>query len=447
MLAVAVFVSLVVAEYQGPIIAIAVAMASVCGAVVCSRGLPAPGFPAAGLWLVGILVLGLGSAVVADVGTGQTILEIDLERDLGISLSYLLYFVVGVYFAYSRRTLRILLIAVLAAGLLISVVHLVRLSEVLASGVTDLYLFRLEAGRGSVTQFAALCATLLLLRDYVDKAHRRLIIGCSTVLVVSMLMTLSRGLMFLLIILALGVTGLVAGRLNRLTVNVPRLLVTAAAAAAVVLGTYVLLRIFLPAVYAFIDEFFLSRVVNSVTEVSGTKLETRNQIADNYRAFELNQTMRQFEAQSGMIQWIGQGWGSRVDFGFETASTKSAFSRTAASFLHNGYAYFLLKTGILGVILYAGFMVHLVARAVFSSCWPPAPFALTQRKVLIVCVVGLAVGTVTTGGLGFPATHFGLVVLLGACYGPAWKPESTSGAEGQRVDAVLSGPGKRLRRV
>jgi hypothetical protein len=136
-----------------------------------------------------------------------------------------------------------------------------------------------------------------------------------------------------------------------------------------------------------------------------------------------------------------------VDFGFETASTKSTFSRTGAAFLHNGYAYFLMKTGILGVVLYAGFMVHLVARAASRHIWPITPFALTQRKLLLVGVIGLAVGTVTTGGLGFPATYLGLVVILGACYGPAWNSESPSGVGEPQFETVMSRPRKRLRSV
>lgn len=446
LLAVAVFVSLVVAEYLGPIIGIAVAVTTVAIAAVLGTKLPRPTFPTADLWLVGILVLGLLSAVVANVG-GRTVLDIDLQRDLGISLSYLLYFSVGYYFAYSRSTLRLLLIAVVAAGVLISVVHLARLGEVLSSGATNLYLFRLEAGRGSVTQFAALCATLVLLRDIGQPAYRRLTIGCSVVLVVSMLMTLSRGLMFLLIILALGAAGLIANRANRLAANLPRLLISAALAAAAVVVVYVLIRFFLQAVYVFLDEFFITRVVNSLTEVSGARLETQTQIADNYRAFELNQAMLQFDAQPALGQWVGQGWGSRVVFGLETASTTSNFSRTEASFLHNGYAYYLMKTGIVGVVLYAGFMCHLLVRAGSRDIWPATALALTQRKVLLVTTICLAVGTVATGGLGFPATYLGLAVLLGACYGPAWSSELPSLKTAPVPKTGLFKPGERLRRV
>ena len=73
--------------------------------------------------------------------------------------------------------------------------------------------------------------------------------------------------------------------------------------------------------------------------------------------------MQQFEEQPAFTQWLGQGWGATVQFGFETASTKANFSRTNAPFLHNGYAYYLMKVGIVGLLLYIGFLCHLALRA------------------------------------------------------------------------------------
>jgi hypothetical protein len=44
-----------------------------------------------------------------------------------------------------------------------------------------------------------------------------------------------------------------------------------------------------------------------------------------------------------------------------------------------------------------------------------------------VLVVAVAIGTVPTGGLGNPATNFGLAALLGARYGTHWSiPERRS---------------------
>ena len=425
-LAVAVFASLLVGEYRGPIIGIAAAITS-CGAVmVFGRELPRPRFPAIGYWFLGILALGLISAVIANF-SGASPYDIDLQRDIGITLSYLLYLVIGVYFAHSRSTFTALMAAVVAAGMLISVVHLVRLTTVLSSGVSDLYLFRLEAGRGSITQFVALCGCLLLLSEVRSSSWRRVLYGCAALLMISMLATLSRGLMINLIVLALGTMAIAYDRAGRMTADISRFAVTAAGTVAAVVGAYVAITSFSPAVHQFIDEFFITRVTNSANEVAASNLQTRTQIADNYRAFELDQAMLQFANQPLIAQAIGQGWGSTVQFGLETASTKSSFTRTEASFLHNGYAYFLMKTGVAGLLLYIGVLVHLVRRATSRALWPRQPLAFTQRKVLLVLAVTLGIGTVTTGGLGYPATYLGLALLLGACHGPLWSAQAEGG--------------------
>jgi hypothetical protein len=418
-LAAAVFASVLAAEYLGPLSAVGFAIA-ICGfALLCTAGNPRVRFPAAGYWLTAILAVGSVSTVFADIA-GATPLDADFQRDLGISLSYILFLVIGYYFASSPVTFRILLAAIVAAGFCISVVHLISVFTVLSSGVADLYLFRLEAGRGSVTQFAALCACVLLLCQDPDRFRRRVLRGCAALLMISMLLTLSRGLIMLLIILALGMTAVMIDQAGRVTVNIAKFLAVAAVTVLAFAAAYFMIMLFLPAVHDFIDEFFITRLVNTVTEVAASDLQTRTQITDNYRAFERDQAMNQFGEQSVLAQILGQGFGTVVEFGFETASSKVDFSRTEAAFLHNGYAYYLTKTGVLGLVLYVGLLVHLAVRALIANLWPTDTVAAIQRKMLLVMVFALAIGSVTTGGFGFPATHLGLAALLGACYGPLW---------------------------
>ena len=114
---------------------------------------------------------------------GSTVREIDLQRDIGITASYVLFFAIGYYFAYSRASLRLILVTIAAAGFVISIIHFVKFSTVIASGVTDLYLFRVEAGRGSHTEFAALCACLVLLRDPVVVKYRLMVRVTAAILI------------------------------------------------------------------------------------------------------------------------------------------------------------------------------------------------------------------------------------------------------------------------
>lgn len=421
----AVFISIVVAEYEGPIIGIAFATVAAASGVIWIRNFPTPRSPSAGFWLIGILLLGLVSAVVADV-SGVTTLNIDLERDIGTTVSYILFLTLGYYFAYSRDTLRLLLVVIAAAGLVLSVIQLVKAGIVISHGVSDLYLFRLDAGRGSLSQFAALCACLVLLRDLAVAKYRPVLLGTAIACTVSMLAVLGRGLMADLIILAIVILGVTTNRSGTLIPDVLKFILVLVSAVTVVVGIYISLSFVAPAVRHFIDEFFVTKLENSLTEVSGTGQETRSQIAANYRAFELDRTMQQFAAQPTFAQWLGQGWGSTVEFGFETASTKVTFSRTNAPFLHNGYAFYLMKVGIVGLLMYIGFLYQLAMRAITNEIWPSGEFAVIRRKVLLASVVVLAAATVAAGGLGFPAIYFGLIALIGACFGPVWGPDCGS---------------------
>ena len=195
-----VFLSIIVADYQGPIIAIAFATLAAGSGILWIRNFPTPRFLAAGFWLIGIFLLGLVAAMAADL-SGVTTLDIDLQRDVGTTVSYILFLTVGYYFAYSRSSLRLLLVVIAAAGLVISIVQLVKAGIVVANGVTDLYLFRLNAGRGSQSQFAALCACLVLLRDGAVAKYRPMILVTAAIVTFSMLAVLGRGLMGDLIIL------------------------------------------------------------------------------------------------------------------------------------------------------------------------------------------------------------------------------------------------------
>jgi hypothetical protein len=421
----AVFLSIVVADYEGPIIGIAFATVAAGSGIIWIRNFPTPRFPPAGFWLIGILLLGLVSAIVANL-TGVSTLNIDLERDLGTTVSYILFLVIGYYFAYSRHTLRLLLVVIAAAGLVLSIVQLVKAGIVLSHGVSDLYLFRLDAGRGSLSQFAALGACLVLLRDVAVAKYRPAILATATTCTVSMLAVLGRGLMADLIILAIVILGVTTNRAGTLIPDVLKFILVLVSAATIAVGIYISLRFMVPAVRQFIDEFFITKLENSLREVSGTGLETRSQIAANYRAFELDRTMQQFGAQPAFAQWFGQGWGSTVEFGFETASTKANFSRTNAPFLHNGYANYLMKVGIVGLLLYVGFFYQLALRAITSEIWPSGNFAVIRRKVLLAAVVVLAAASVAGGGLGFPAIYFGLLALIGACSGRVWGPHGDS---------------------
>ena len=95
-----------------------------------------------------------------------------------------------------------------------------------------------------------------------------------------------------------------------------------------------------------------------------------------------------------------------------------------------------MKVGVVGLLLYIGFLCHLALRATTNERWPSGDFAVVRRKALLASVVVLAVGSVAAGGLGFPAIYFGLIALVGVCCGPVWGPDG----EGLQTTAAATSP-------
>lgn len=344
-LAFAVSVSLLAAEYLGPVIAIAIGIFTISVAALAVHGRGVPRVPSAGYWLVAIFVVGLASSVCANA-IGGTVEGINLQRDIGIIVSYTLLLIGGYYFAYERPGLRVGLAMLLLTALVISAVHLIQFGVVVSGNVGSLYIFRLSAGRGSATEYAGLFAGGILLADPGAKKFATVIRFAMALLAISILLTLSRGLITDVIIFGVILAGVAIDKSGRMRLDLVKLFRLALICILSIAAIYLILTWTLSGVLKFISDEFITKLVNSLTEVSGSNLETRNQIADNYRAFELAHVMTSFESSSTLVQWFGQGWGSTLRFGFETAGSKSSFSRTEAPFLHNGYAYYLMKTGI-----------------------------------------------------------------------------------------------------
>jgi hypothetical protein len=411
--------SLLAAEYLGPVIAIVLGVFAISAGALSVRGLIVPPAPMALCWLVGILVIGLASSVVANV-TGTTIELINLERDVGIIVSYIVFLVGGYFFAYNKSTQRLGLLVLVLVGTVISVVHMIQFGIAVSGHVSNLYLFRVSTGRGSVAQYAGLFACAVLLGDSAlgkFKSPLRLVGG---ILTISILLTLSRGLIIDVLILGIVVTGFSVRRSGRLVLDAFNLIRFAVVLTLSVVAVYFVLQWMFPAAFNFLSNVFFTKLMNSFTEVSISNLETRRQIADNYRAFELEHVISTFNDRSAFAQWFGQGWGSTLKFGLETAGSKSEFSRTEAPFLHNGYAYYAMKTGIAGLGLYLCFIVHLAVRAVSPKAWGEDPAVVIQRKVLLSSAIAIAVDTVASGGLGFPVSYLCVIFLVGVCYGPVW---------------------------
>ncbi|MFN3943120.1 MAG: O-antigen ligase family protein [Flavobacterium sp.] len=98
-----------------------------------------------------------------------------------------------------------------------------------------------------------------------------------------------------------------------------------------------------------IDEF-LFKVKNAPIEAFSTKINRENwkDFHDNYRSYENIRTIQQLEENSSV--WFGEGIGSQVDLKQKVYLGDMELRKI--SILHNGYMTVLLKSGIIGLIIY-----------------------------------------------------------------------------------------------
>lgn len=374
-------------------------------------------FPVGLGWLIAMLMIGCLSAVGA-YATGDVGESSDLVRDLLILFSYVGFVLVGCYYRQERDARLWAWWVLIAVGVVLSILHIWAFTVQIAAGVSDLYVLRLEAGRGSQVQLVAVIAACLVSRGRPSRdVWRTVAVLAASLCVLSIALALSRVLLLQLIIVAMAfVATRVDDHLSTLRLRLLHAVTVAAGGVAVLAMALLSLRFLSDAAFTFAYDGFVKKLLNSWNEVASTEIESVQDINDNYRAFEARRGIESFLSTGWFAQWFGQGWGTAVPLGLNTASTKADFVRTEAAFLHNGYVNYLVKGGILACTCYLAFMLRLVLMAIFQPVAArervPGDW---QRQALLAIVLCLAAASLTAGGFAFPSGFLSVALLLGTC--------------------------------
>jgi hypothetical protein len=157
---------------------------------------------------------------------------------------------------------------------------------------------------------------------------------------------------------------------------------------------------------------FLSKLVHSLEEVSVSNYYTFEDISLNWRGFETFKTLEQYGSGTTM-QWIlGQGYGALVDLGFYMPlGGDGSIEFRYIPVMHNGYAYILLKYGMLGVFLYAIFFAKLIYIAVRNQQSTSPQIAFCAR-LLLGLTLALAFVMFVGGGMA-QLVYSEFVILAG----------------------------------
>lgn len=159
---------------------------------------------------------------------------------------------------------------------------------------------------------------------------------------------------------------------------------------------------------------FIGKLARSTDELSVQDYRSRTDINTNWRGYETSRALDGW-AQAGLAKQIfGQGFGAQVDLGlFQNLSNDSRGAVRFIPIFHNGYVYLLVKTGVVGVLLYLSalwWMYRVGRRTAGGRGDDPATL---QGRALQGCVVVLAVSTWVVAGAFNKFDMFSILMLIG----------------------------------
>jgi hypothetical protein len=144
-------------------------------------------------------------------------------------------------------------------------------------------------------------------------------------------------------------------------------------------------------------EAFVEKTANTSSEVNVHSYESYEDINLNWRGFEAARAAKTYAEFGNMEKLAGGGFGTMVDLGF---AMKLGIGNDADSFefvpvLHNGYMELLVKTGLLGLVLFILFCIQIGFMAL-REFRQPEKYAKLHGLLLLwtVCVFVLTQGAV-----------------------------------------------------
>ena len=154
-------------------------------------------------------------------------------------------------------------------------------------------------------------------------------------------------------------------------------------------------------------ETFRGKLARSVREVVIKEYKSFRDININWRGHETWRALVTFKSGNVQQKILGHGFGSLVDLNMTMILAGEEF--TEIPILHNGYAYILVKTGILGLLSYLLFYVNLLYRSRSSiSCQDQEVIILS--RLLLGSAIVLMLTMFVVGGMA--EIHNSEVVLL-----------------------------------
>jgi hypothetical protein len=113
----------------------------------------------------------------------------------------------------------------------------------------------------------------------------------------------------------------------------------------------------LPAVKTVSPDSFYGKILNSAEEVKITDYSDVEDITHNWRGYESYRALQTYLEGNTLQHFIGRGFGTNIKLDVVMRLGGNEFE--SIPILHNGYLYLLVKTGVVGILLYLAFLANI----------------------------------------------------------------------------------------
>lgn len=325
-----------------------------------------------------ILVLLLGIIGLKDNDT------FDIVRDIAYALTPIALIYIGYWMADNKISWVLVLKVIVSCGVAMAIIHLLRFAQNPELLSADLRAIRSEAGGTGGLVVLSLILCVLQFRLGVDKLFPRFFprIVALPILLTSFVLSYSRTSFVVALIFSLALVGALSQvRLRSILILFLVVIGFVAMVATAPEGD---------------NKTFRGKLSRSATEIAIDETMDFKDINANWRGFETSRVLDTFIKGNMLQQIVGQGAGALVDIGFVMNLEGEDFRYLPL--FHNGYAYVLLKTGLIGFGCYIFFYLSTVRTAVRGGNSHDREQVFLSR-LLLGCVLSLAATMFVVGGM------------------------------------------------
>lgn len=155
------------------------------------------------------------------------------------------------------------------------------------------------------------------------------------------------------------------------------------------------------------DNTTIKTMLHSTEEMSATKFSSAADRNNNYRAYEVFRSMRQFETYSLTEKVFGRGFGETIDM------VISPLGMRYIPFTHNGYPYILIKAGYAGMLCFFIFAFVMIRTIYRLRNYGDS----NLRMLCYLAIGGIIVGYIVHSSVNGLFNHgYNIVLMLSGAY-------------------------------